>query len=236
MASPGPCYLCRLLRPTKFRPSLQEFRFITVNDRICQACLDTFPQAGNLVDAFHLPLEVAAYKHGLSPRPFRSLCRRRGITRWPYRWLHRKENRGSFVETVMDDVVACLASDEDLRAVPTVVRTNLPTEVPTATPTPVLTAVPIFGPTVEPTFTSTREPPAVTTPATVRVANLETALDGWVKQGNPIERLSQLELNTAGEQGSTPVLERIAQLEAVLGVSGAPLGSRTDRWSYLCFM
>ena len=120
----------------------------------------------------------------------------------------------------MDDVVACLASDEDLRAVPTVVRTNLPTEVPTATPTPVLTAVPIFGPTVEPTFTSTREPPAVTTPATVRVANLETALDGWVKQGNLIERLSQLELNTTGKQGPGPVLEGIAKLEAVLGNEG----------------
>ena len=129
------------------------------------------------------------------------------------------------MEDVMDDVVACLAADEDLRAVPTVVRTDLPTEVPTATPTPVLTAVPIFGPTVEPTFTSTREPTAVTTPATVRVANLETGLDGWAKQGNLIKQLSQLELDMTGEQGSGPVLERIAKLEAVLGVSGAPPGS-----------
>ena len=142
MASPSPCYLCRLLCPTKFRPS----PLITVNDRICQACLDTFPQAGNLVDAFHLPLPVAAHKHGLSPSKFQSPYKRRGITKWPYRWLrHPNINRdatGRFVELedVMDDVVACLAADEDLRAVPTVVRTNLPTEVPTATPTPVLTA------------------------------------------------------------------------------------------------
>ena len=55
----------------------------------------------------------------------------------------------------MDDVVTCLAADEDLRAGPTVVQTDLPAEVPTATPTLVLTAVPIFGPTVEPTYTST---------------------------------------------------------------------------------
>ena len=66
---------------------------------------------------------------------------------------------------------------------------------------------------------------AVTTPVTVHVANLETGLDGWVKQGNLIERLSQLELNTTREQESGPVLERIAKLEAVLGVSGAPPGS-----------
>ena len=96
----------------------------------------------------------------------------------------------------MDDVVTCLAADEDLHTVPTVVRTDFLTEVPTATPTPVLTAVPIVEPTVELTYTPTQEPTAVTTPATVRVANLETALDGSVKQGNLIERLSQLELNT----------------------------------------
>ena len=46
---------------------------------------------------------------------------------------------------------------EDLRAVPTVVRTDLPTEVPTATLTPVL-AVPSVEPTVEPTYTPTYTP------------------------------------------------------------------------------
>ena len=102
----------------------------------------------------------------------------------------------------------------------TVVRTDLAAEVLTATPTPVLTAVPIFGLTVEPMFTSTQE-----VPATVCVANLETAFNRWVKEGNLIKRLSQLELNTTGKQEYGPVLERIAKLEAVLGVSGAPLGS-----------
>ena len=190
-------------------------------------CLDTFPQAGNLVDTFHLPMPVAAERHGMSKHKFRSLYTKRGITKWPYRrWPYRLlrppvASRLHSVEGLLTDFVTCLA-DKDLRAVPTVVRTDLPTEVPTATLTPVL-AVPSVEPTVEPTYTPTQEPTAVTTPATVRVANLETALDGSVKQGNLIERLSQLELNTTGEQGSTPVLERIAQLEAVLGVSGAHL-------------
>ena len=225
MPSPGLCYLCRLLCPTESRPC----PLITVNDKICQMCLNTYLQAEDLVDAFHLPAPVAAQRHGMSPRKFRTLCKRRGITRWPYRLLRHPSVTATrpvdFVEDLMADLVTCLAAEEDLRAVPTVVPTDLPAEVPTATPTPVLTAVPIFGPTVEPTFTSTREPTAVTTPATVRVANLETALDGWVKQGNLIKRLSHLELNTTGEQGTGPVLKRIAKLEAVLGVSGAPLGS-----------
>ena len=185
-------------------------------------CLDTFPQAGDLVDTFHLPMPVAAKRHGMSPHKFRSLYTKRGITKWPYRLLRPPvASRLRFVEDLLTDLVTCLA-DEDLRAVPTVVRTDLPTEVPTATLMPVL-AAPSVEPTVGPTYTPTQEPTAVTTPATVRVANLETALDGSVKQGNLIERLSQLELNTTGEQGSTPVLERIAQLEAVLGVSGAHL-------------
>ena len=176
------------------------------------------------MDTFHLPMPVAAKKHGMSKHKFRSLYTQRGITKWPYRLLRPPvASRLHSVEGLLTDFVTCLA-DKDLRAVPTVVRTDLPTEVPTATLTPVL-AVPSVEPTVEPTYTPTQEPTAVTTPATVRVANLETALDGSVKQGNLIERLSQLELNTTGEQGSGPVLERIAQLEAVLGVSGAPLGS-----------
>ena len=59
------------------------------------------------------------------------------------------------MEDLMDDVVTCLAADEDLRAVPTVVRTNLPAEVPTATSTPVLAAVPSVKLTVELTYTPT---------------------------------------------------------------------------------
>ena len=83
MPLPDPCYLCRLLCPAKSRPS----PLITVNDTICQMCLDTFPQAGDLVDTFHLPMPVAAERHGLSKHKFRSLYTKRGITKWPYRLL-----------------------------------------------------------------------------------------------------------------------------------------------------
>ena len=83
MLSSGPCYLCRLLSFRHFRPCPS----ITVNDTICQMCLDTFPQAGDLVDSFHLPMPVAAKRHGMSPYKFRSLYTKRGITKWPYRLL-----------------------------------------------------------------------------------------------------------------------------------------------------
>ena len=186
IVSSGPCYLCRLLSFRHFNPCPSD----TVNGTICRMCLDTFPQAGDLVDSFHLPMPVAAKRHGLTPYKFRSLYTKRGITKWPYRLLRPPvASRLHFVESLFVEYLP-----------------------------------------------STQEPTAVTIPATVRVANLETALDGSVKQGNLIKRLSHLELNTTGEQGTGPVLERIAKLEAVLGVSGAPPGSRTDRWSYLCFM
>ena len=55
--------------------------------------------------------------------------------------------------------------------------------------------------------------------------NLETGLDGRVKQGNLIERISNLELEMTGEKEEGTVLERLGKLEAVLGVSGAPPGS-----------
>ena len=175
MLSSSPCYLCRLLSFRDFKPCPSD----TVNDTICQKCLDTFPQAGDLVDSFHLPMPVAAQRHGMTPCKFRSLYTKRGITKWPYRLLRPPvASRLHFVESLFVEYL-----------------------------------------------TSTREPTAVTIPATVRVANLETGLDGRVKQGNLIERISHLELNTTGEQGTGPVLERLAKLEAVLGVSGAPPGS-----------
>ena len=128
MHSPGLRYLCRLLCPAESRPC----PLITVNDKICQMCLDTFPQAGDLVDAFHLPVPVAARRHGMpvAPRKFRNLHKRRGITRWPYRLLRHPSVTATrpvdFVEDLMADLVTCLAAEEDLRAVPTVVPTDLP--------------------------------------------------------------------------------------------------------------
>ena len=93
----------------------------------------TFLQAGDLVDTFHLPMPVAAKRHGMSPHKFRSLYTKRGITKWPYRLLRPPvASRLHFVEDLLTDLVTCLA-DKDLRAVPTVVRTDLPAEVPTAT-------------------------------------------------------------------------------------------------------
>ena len=46
-----------------------------------------------------------------------------------------------------------------------------------------------------------------------------------MKQGNLIERISNLELEMTGEKEEGTVLERLGKLEAVLGVSGAPPGS-----------
>ena len=127
MPLPDPCYLCRLLCPAKSRPS----PLITVNDTICQMCLDTFPQAGNLVDTFHLPMPVAAERHGMSKHKFRSLYTKRGITKWPYRrWPYRLlrppvASRLHFVEDLLTDLVTCLA-DEDLRTVPIDCGANRP--------------------------------------------------------------------------------------------------------------
>ena len=175
IVSSGPCYLCRLLSFRHFNPCPSD----TVNDTICQKCLDTFPQAGDLVDSFHLPMPVAAQRHGMTPYKFRSLYTKRGITKWPYRLLRPPvASRLHFVESLFVEYL-----------------------------------------------TSTPEPTAVTIPATVRVANLETGLDGRVKQGNLIERISNLELEMTGEKEEGTVLERLGKLEAVLGVSGAPPGS-----------
>ena len=131
------------------------------------------------MDSFHLPMPVAAKRHGLTPYKFRSLYTKRGITKWPYRLLRPPvASRLHFVESLFVEYLP-----------------------------------------------STQEPTAVTIPATVRVANLETGLDGRVKQGNLIERISNLELEMTGEKEEGTVLERLGKLEAVLGVSGAPPGS-----------
>ena len=121
MPSPGPCYLCRLLCPAEFRPC----PLVTVNAQICQTCLDTYPQADDLVDEFHLPAKEAAQRRGMSLHKFRNLYKKRGITKWPYRWFRdplvtATRPVDNFVECVMADLAKCLAPEEDLHARPEV--------------------------------------------------------------------------------------------------------------------
>ena len=137
MPSPGPCFLCRLLHKCagtrngyKCAAEFKPCPLVTVNAEICQMCLDTYPHAGDLVNAFHLLAKEAAQRSGMSLPNFRTLCRKRGIKKWPFKRfrdpiLTATRPVDNFVNSVMDDLVKCLADppcspEDDLRARPEV--------------------------------------------------------------------------------------------------------------------
>ena len=103
-----------------------------VNAEVCQMCLNTYPQAGDLVNAFHLPVKEAAQRRGMPLPKFQTLCRKRGINRWPFQRFCTNivtapviQPVGEFVSRVMYDLAKCLADpprspEDDLRARPEV--------------------------------------------------------------------------------------------------------------------
>ena len=75
----GPTRLLLMLAPG---PKCQPSPRVAVDADIC---FEYFPHAGDLVNAFHMPLTEAAKTRQMSVTGFKALCRKRGIKRWPFR-------------------------------------------------------------------------------------------------------------------------------------------------------
>ena len=121
MSNGAPCNSWLMLTPgLECHPSPSR---VTVNANIW---FDNFPRAGDLVNAFYLPLTGAAKKRGMSVTTFKALGRKRGINRWPFRCFKSMNPKRStnvvtapvtqpvdectsFVNSVLDDLNTCLA-------------------------------------------------------------------------------------------------------------------------------